>query len=263
MTDAARDGGARGILAIETSQARGSVAWRPSVSEGDARASDAGAVESLFPVGLVHGREILPQIDALSRSAPFARTAIDTIAVSAGPGSFTGARIGVATAKSLAYALGCRLLAISSLEAIAWGVAFSPSTDRDAPFELAVTLDARRELLYGARFRIEAGAVERIGADVTAPAAEYLAALPAETVLVGDGARTLPGVDAFPRLDDALDLPRAATLACVAARRVEAIAAGAEPPIGWDDPHALIPLYLRRTSAEEARDARLAREGDA
>ena len=112
-----------GILGIETSQARGSVAWAAPGSDGT-----VSITELLFPVGLVHGREILPTIDALSERVPFDREEIGVVAVSVGPGSFTGARIGVAAAKALAWGLCARLLAVSSLEVIARGLL---ETERD------------------------------------------------------------------------------------------------------------------------------------
>ena len=242
---------ARGILAIETSQARGSVAW----------SSDRGSAphEEPFPVGLVHVREILPRIDALATRVPFQRDEIDVVAVSAGPGSFTGARIGVAAAKGIAYALDCGLLAISSLEVLARGVAERSSEidDPTLPFDIAVILDARRELLYGARFRLELDRVVRLTEDVTANAAQFLAEVPEDIVLVGEGVETLPGVDRFRRLDASFSTPHARIVAQVAHETAEALATDSTPaPPEWSDPHQLIPRYLRRTAAEEAREAR-------
>ena len=236
-----------GILAIETSQARGSVAWSAT--------PDAETVELLFPVGLVHGREILPKIEELRTRCGFDRQEIATVAVSAGPGSFTGARIGVSAGKALAYALGCRVLGISSLETIARNaLTTSPALPSEA--SIAVVLDARRQLLYGARFRRANDALQRESADCAADVSEYFASLPAGTHLLGDGARTLPGVEKFDLLPEALDLPRAETVVTLAREQLTALAAGTAPPVEWTDPHALVPLYLRRTPAEEAREAK-------
>ncbi len=233
-----------GILAIETSQARGSVAW----SAGQSTLS----IEALFPVGLVHGREILPKIEELREKAGFERSEIAVVAVSSGPGSFTGARIGVAAGKALAYALGCRLLSISSLETIARN-ALDMATE---PQDVAVVLDARRELLYGARFRRVGNTLERVTADSAVNVADFFAELSPTTLLLGDGARTLPGADAFELLPEPLDMPRASTVITLAREHISALAAGTAPPSEWTDPHTLIPLYLRRTSAEEAKDAK-------
>ena len=241
---------ARGILAIETSQAQGSVAWSPAPGEP--------AHDEPFPIGLVHGREILPRIDALAARVPFSREEIDAVAVSAGPGSFTGARIGVAAAKAIAYALDRPVLAISSLEVLAHGVLdrVGELGDGTAPFEVAVVLDARRQLLYGARFRIEADRLERITEDAAENAEEFFAGLPAETVLTGEGVETLPGVDRFRKLDASFATPQASLVATIARTTIDSFDAGTSPPPEWEDPHQLIPKYLRRTAAEEAREAR-------
>jgi len=247
-----------GILGIETSQARGSVAWAAPGSDGT-----VSITELLFPVGLVHGREILPTIDALSERVPFDREEIGVVAVSVGPGSFTGARIGVAAAKALAWGLCARLLAVSSLEVIARGLLETERDGEPSPLlgarearEVAVLIDARRSLLYGGRFTIGPDGCARRSEDEAAEAEGYLEALPPETMLVGEGARTLPGVDRFPTCSPIWDEPRASTVTRIAAERIEAIRGGDPPPTGWLDPHALIPRYLRRTSAEEVREAK-------
>jgi len=231
----------RGILAIETSQARGSVAWSP----------DAGVapVEELFSIGLVHGREILPRIESLRARAGFAREEIELIAVSAGPGSFTGLRIGIAAAKALAYALGRPALAVSSLETIARGVPAGVG-----PAEIAVLLDARRGRVYGARFRRTERGIERIAPDRSLPPEEFFAELSAGTLLVGAGSRTIAGAERFERLPEELDTPSAAAVIEIARERLAEIAAGAEPPEELEDPHRLVPRYLLRSGAEDARE---------
>ncbi len=70
-----------------------------------------------------HARMLAVYIDEVLREASIAASALDAVAVSAGPGSYTGLRIGVSTAKGLCYALGIPLIAIGSLEALARQVA--------------------------------------------------------------------------------------------------------------------------------------------
>jgi tRNA threonylcarbamoyladenosine biosynthesis protein TsaB len=231
----------RGILAIETSQERGSVAWSPGPG--------APAVEELFSIGLVHGREIIPRIEALRARADFAREEIELVAVSAGPGSFTGLRIGISAAKALAFALGRPALAVSSLEAIARGV---PADGGHA--ELAVLLDARRGRVYGARFRRTRGRLERLTADRSLPPEEFFAELPPGALLVGAGSRTIAGAERFGRLPEEIDTPSAAAVIAIARERLAEIAAGGEVPPEFEDPHLLVPTYLLRTGAEEARE---------
>ena len=66
-----------------------------------------------------HSQTLLPMLDEISRMAELDKGDIDAVAVSAGPGSFTGLRIGVATAKGLGLALGCPLVAVPTTAALA------------------------------------------------------------------------------------------------------------------------------------------------
>ena len=237
----------RGILAIETSQSRGSVAWaKPG----------AAPVEELFPIGLVHGREILSRIDQLSTRAPFNRSEIELVAVSAGPGSFTGARIGVAAGKAIAYALGIPTLAISSLEVVAQNALIDADRTLPEGGECAVILDARRQSVYAARFRRRGQSIDRITEDACLEFATFVASLPAETRLLGEGVRSLEGLEAFVQLPESVDRPRATTVIELARRKLAEIEGGAPPPPEFTDPHSLVPCYLRRTAAEEAREER-------
>jgi tRNA threonylcarbamoyladenosine biosynthesis protein TsaB len=107
--------------------------------------------------------------------------AIDAVAVSAGPGSFTGLRIGVALAKGLAFAGGIPLVGVATLEAHAACVA------RPAGTLVCVANDARKGEVYAALFAHRAdGGVERRWEDRAWRPAALLAALPPQTVLVGD-----------------------------------------------------------------------------
>ncbi len=89
----------------------------------------------------VHGAALLPLIARVMERAGVAPRALDAVAVGAGPGSFTGLRIGMATAKGIAFAAGCPLWAVSSLRALAYAA-------RGAAPVLAAALDARRGEVY-------------------------------------------------------------------------------------------------------------------
>jgi tRNA threonylcarbamoyladenosine biosynthesis protein TsaB len=95
-----------------------------------------------------HRADLLVLIDAVCRAAGVAPADLDAIAVGAGPGSFTGLRIGMATAKGIAFAAGKPLWAVSSLAALAFPV--------DKPLVTAV-LDARRGEIYAGVYRRTAG----------------------------------------------------------------------------------------------------------
>ncbi len=228
------------LLAIETSHRQGSVALGP-IDGGECRVI-------LFPPGLVHARELHPAIDRGVKEAGLDRTSIARIAVSHGPGSYTGIRVGVAAAKSLAWALGCGTTpvgvgGISSLAAIAQTVIGSNAIDDGQEF--AVVVDARRGTCYAARFRRDARRVVRIDADHLAEVSSYFASLDPNTVLVGSGSRTLPGAEAFTLLDESLDSPDASSIFHLA------IELGSANDLS--DPHALMPVYFRPSEAEERR----------
>ena len=227
------------ILTIETSHSPGSVAL---VHEDRIHAS-------VFPDGLVHGRELFPRLAALVSEVGARREQLGLVAVSAGPGSFTGIRIGVSAAKTIAWALGLPTLAISTLRVIACNV----STDG----EFAVVLDARRGACYGARFRRRGDVVERVTEDQCCTSEEFFASLPDDITLVGEGISTLPGTGAFARYEPEWSTPRAAQLCALARTDWNDIRSGdKEAPPEFDNPHALLPCYLRATEAEERRKSR-------
>ena len=230
------------ILAIETSHTPGSVCTGPG-------SGPATPTEEVFPPGLVHAREILPAIDRVCAAAGVERGDLGLVAVSMGPGSYTGVRVGVSATKALAFALGIPSLGLSSLEVIAGNSTVTG--------EFAVILDARRGAAYSARFCRDEGGVTRLDADRIVPVAELLAELPEDVPLVGSGAGTLPGTEHRPRLDETWNTPRAAVVYELARERWRAIREGlSTAPEEYSDPRTLVPRYLRASEAEEQRARR-------
>lgn len=235
------------VLAIETSHTRGSVAL--------GQVGESPRLEML-PPGLVHARELHPAIDRVTQAYGATPADLDGIVVSHGPGSYTGIRVGVSTAKSLGYALDIPAIGRSSLETIARHAALESSHTG----ELWVVVDARRGTCYSARFRCESGAITRVSPDRLDEVAPLFASLDTDATLVGSGARTLPGAENFDRLPESLDCPDASSIFAVGAT---AFAAGASadltsnlPPATGEidsDPHALMPVYFRPSEAEEKR----------
>jgi tRNA threonylcarbamoyladenosine biosynthesis protein TsaB len=180
-----------------------------------------------------HTTELLPAIVRLADGAGITLGEIDRVAVGVGPGAFTGLRIGVASARAIATANGCRLVAFSSLAALA-GTAHSP------------LLDARRGEFY---FRVDG--VDRLAGPDAAVAALAAAGLP----VVGEGALVLRGALIAAGLtvppDDAPD--HVATAAALLAA-----AAGGEPL----EPAVVVPNYIRPPDAKvSARASWLAGSG--
>jgi tRNA threonylcarbamoyladenosine biosynthesis protein TsaB len=191
-----------------------------------------------------HVRELLPLALALLDEAGVGFPQLDRIAVGVGPGTFTGLRIGVATARALAHAHALPLVGVSTLRSLAAGAA---ETVAGSAAVLAV-LDARRGEAFAAAWAGPHAASEALLAPAAlAPEAlaEAVAALPAGVVAVGDGAVKFRTV-----LEAAgAVVPTDAS----AAHRVEAavharLAAGMEPTA----PDAVVPAYLRLPDAELA-----------
>ena len=92
-----------------------------------------------------HGEALLPMIDRVMAAAGLAPTRLDIVAAAAGPGGFTGIRVGLAAAHGIALAAGARLVGVSSFEAVAAAVRNVAARDGRS---LLVCLDSRREDLY-------------------------------------------------------------------------------------------------------------------
>ncbi len=194
-----------------------------------------------------HVSELLPLALALLDEAGLSLAQLERLAVGVGPGTFTGLRVGVATARALAQAHDLPLVGVSTLRSLAAG---ARDAGAQAPAVVAV-LDARRGEAFAAAWGV--GDAERAtAAPLLAPAAltperlaEAVRALPAGAVAVGDGAV---------RFRDVLEAAGAAVPADgSAAHRVDAavharLAAAMEP----DARDAVLPAYLRLPDAELA-----------
>ena len=220
-------------LAIETAGRDGSVAL---VAGGTVVA------EAAFPGGVRHAAGLLPLIDGLMRDRGWRPADLGHLYLSIGPGSFTGLRIGVTVAKTLALATGVRLVAVPTLAVVV----------ENAPADAAhavVLLDAKRGQVFAARFERTAGGwAEREPAHVDTLAA-MLDRAPRPLSLLGEGLSYHPpaaaaGVTVTP---EALWRPRAATVA----RLGMALAAAGR----FVEGDHLVPTYIRKAEAEEKWDA--------
>ncbi|MBR5094024.1 MAG: tRNA (adenosine(37)-N6)-threonylcarbamoyltransferase complex dimerization subunit type 1 TsaB [Oscillospiraceae bacterium] len=196
--------------------------------------------------GLTHSRTLLPMAEDLLKNAELRVADVDLFAVAAGPGSFTGIRIGVSTVKGLAWALDKPCVGVSTLEAMAWhGLA--------AGGLLCPVMDARRQQVYNANFVIMDGRPLRLSIDraiALSDLAEELSQLEGEPFLIGDGAELAAAYL------DRIGLPyRLApeNLRWQSAWGVAMAAQGKAPGSSQD----LLPVYLRLSQAERERQERL------
>lgn len=196
-----------------------------------------------------HAEIILPLIQSLLSRARIALADLSGIAVSIGPGSFTGLRIGLATVKGLAYDSGLPAVGVSTLLATAATAARSDGA-------VCALLDARKREVYFGLFRWEDKTLRAIGVEsVTSidAAVEFLrphASAGAPLIAVGDGAKVYEQIlrDA---LNGGLKLAKenkssvAAQAAFLARDRLACAAS--------DDVGELLPIYLRRPEAESKK----------
>ena len=199
--------------------------------------------------GLTHSRTLLPMGEDMLKNAELKLSDVDLIAVAHGPGSFTGIRIGVSMVKGLAWAGDKACVGVSTLEALAWhGVALGGY--------VCPVMDARRNQVYNAIFRIEDGRPVRVTEDrpiALEELADEIRALNAPMFLVGDGAEltykylTQAGIECSIAPEN---------LRWQSAWGV-AMAAQDKTPGTADD---LLPVYLRLSQAERERAERLAKQ---
>lgn len=164
------------ILALETSAKAVSAA----ISE-DGKILASGYQDT----GLTHSRTLMPIVEHILKNTGLTAADMDAIAVAAGPGSFTGIRIGVSAAKGLAFAAEKPAIGVSTLAAMARNVAFADGL-------IICAMDARRNQIYNAVFACVNGQLSRLTPDraiaLTDLAEELKADIRPKTV-VGDGGR--------------------------------------------------------------------------
>jgi tRNA threonylcarbamoyladenosine biosynthesis protein TsaB len=221
------------ILALSTSTPRGSAV----VLEGDRVLGTGGYVDLQG-----HAERIFEAIDAALAAAGLDRAALAAIACDQGPGSFTGVRVGVASAKGIALGLGVPLAGVISLEAMA-AAAFGEGAATADDVVLAA-IDAKKDEVFLAAYALEGGAVRALAPPRCEPRTAAALTIPGETrriVLVGEVVATIDPLPHGLLRAPALDLPDAVWVGRLAAIR---LAAGED-----GDPALLEPLYVRPPDA--------------
>lgn len=228
------------LLAFETSAKAGSVA----LLDGDKLLG-----ESYQNTGLTHSQTIMTMAEDLLKASGKTPQDVEAVAVAAGPGSFTGVRIGVAAAKGFAWGAELPCYGVSTLEAMAESLGIYSGM-------IVCTMDARRNQVYNAVFKAENGKLTRLCQDraiALEELKEELLKLEGPIFLVGDGSKLTYNTlqEEVPNLV----LPpehkmhqRAVGVGLLAAAMAEKGESG--------DGNALTPNYLRLSQAERERLAR-------
>jgi N6-L-threonylcarbamoyladenine synthase len=212
---------------------------------------------------------LLPCIKDLLDSLGVVPTDLAEIVVGRGPGSFTGVRIGVATAKGIAQGLSVPLYGVGTLDAVAWRVAedAAAQTGRETAasaaargeLRLGVLGDAMRGEVYPARFRLAEGRAERLEPDDVSkpePVARAWAEAGEHLLLAGNGLRKYREQFESALADSATVAPEGLWSPTGAGLLAAYAAARAGDDAGSGDPGALLPIYTRLSDAEEAEQTK-------
>ena len=184
-------------------------------------------------------RRLIPNIDKLISDAEKSRCDLDGIIISLGPGSFTGLRIGMAAAKSIAHVLGKPIVGIPTLDVLAYGA--SPA----CPKSIVTAIYARPGDVFWALYRCDNGEVSKVVEDNASTVEEMIASakLEAQVVFCGDGAeRNREAIESefgpSAILPDWFNSPRPAILATLGLKRLTTD--------DCDDVFKIEPRYIRK-----------------
>lgn len=141
--------------------------------------------QSFQATQLTHSRTLMMLCEDMLKNCDLTLSDVDVFAVASGPGSFTGLRIGVSACKGLAWSLEKPCVGVSTLEAMAWQLAQMEGMD------ICAVMDARRNQVYNARFKVTASGIQRYVDDRAISIddlADELKKCDNPQILVGDGA---------------------------------------------------------------------------
>ena len=222
-------------LAIDTTTRTGSVAVY-SVNPGE-------SAEIVLEAGKNYAETLLSSINRLFEMSGLQMENMELIAVANGPGSFTGLRIGLATAKGLSFSSGVPVKTVSTLEALAGRIIDSPSI-------ICPVLDARRGEVYSAFFRRERdGSLIKTSPELASRIEDICTAIDDGAVFLGDGVDTYEKKIRLLMGERAVFAPahlRYPSALAVAQTALKKIAAGEKAETAL----AVKPLYVRQSDAE-------------
>ncbi len=221
------------VLALETATLAGSIAIVDDVEGliGEVKVS----------VKIAHSERLMPSIEWLLNASGISIKEIDVFAVSIGPGSFTGLRIGLSTVKGFAFATGRPVVPVRTLDAFARIMPFCQHL-------ICPMLDARKNEVYAACYRWDNDVCTKMMPETSIHPHELLKGTKGPVVFMGDGARIYKNVISDVMKTRAIFAPPAQmspSASTVAEIAIEMTAQGMAA-----DPASLTPYYIRKSEAE-------------
>lgn len=220
------------VIAIETATMAGSIAI----------VDNARVISEItLNVRATHSEKLMAAIDRLLCDSGLAIDDMNGVAVSIGPGSFTGLRIGLSAAKGLSYASGKPLIGIPTLNALALNMAFSS-------YLICPIQDARKGEVYTSLYRPGDNSPEKITDDIAVTPEALAGMITEKTIFLGDGVNRYRELlmaklgELYNEAPLPLQLPRASNVAFLALNRLK--------KGDTDDPFTMIPRYIRKSEAE-------------
>jgi tRNA threonylcarbamoyladenosine biosynthesis protein TsaB len=193
-----------------------------------------------------HSRHLMEMIDQVLAISGEKLSGIDVFAVTRGPGSFTGLRMGLSCVKGLAYALDKPVIGVSCLDVLAFQ-AGGWELD-DGPGTICTILDARKKEIYFSRYDRRNGKLEKNGDEIVVSPEALDGRVEGRCLFVGDGALLYKGLLKRLFKDSAVFVPppqnyiRAHSVACLSLQRFS--------DSGADELAGLVPRYIRKSDAE-------------
>jgi len=223
------------VLGIDTSTMMGAV----GIVDGEELVA-----ELRTNVAVTHSERLMMHVDGLLKSARLTLADMDGFAVTTGPGSFTGLRIGLAAVKGLACGTGKPVAGLSTLELLADNLPY-------CKYQVATVLDARKKMVYAAMFKMTDTVRKTLMLPTVITPQELADMIEEPTVFLGEGAYVYREYFEARLCCQALFAPKAygyPSGAAVAFRGLKEIEAGRA-----SDPSTLEPFYIRKSDAEEPK----------
>ena len=199
--------------------------------------------ELTIQAGLTHSEQLVPHIDMLLRASQVDRNELKGIVVSIGPGSFTGLRIGMGTAKAMAYALQTPLYGVMTMDSLARNVSYTDHT-------ICTVIDAQKKHVYAGIYQYEDHELVCKEEPFVIPASDLLDRFRAnddKVLFLGDGIKRIEKLleekdTNLTILDISQRIPKASSLLLAGRKLIDTNEVS--------DPMDMVPYYIRRSEAE-------------